>query len=303
MSTLFYYGAFCVFHLPHHGILLFGPRALAVLALFGGALLPKQTAIHTSAASLLVFTDLCWVKGEGLRANQLLYRVMWWVCGVAGLVFVWRSLRTADNTILHVQGMTPFTYFLTESRVLWTYVRLFFLPAGQNADPEVAVSHGLLDQGAIVALAAWLAVGAAAWIYRKRWPLAAFGLGVFLLLLAPTSSVIPIAPMSPQERRLYSPFLGLTLVQSSGFLQSVEASAAPDDRSADPPIPDGADVSAQRDLGKFIGPVARYGCEIPSQSAPAFSARLRALRDGTVRRGACSITTKSLPIWPRRITG
>jgi tetratricopeptide (TPR) repeat protein len=54
-------------------------------------------------------------------------------------------------------------------------------------------------------------VAAAAWFYRKRWPLACFGVFVYLLLLTPTSSVIPISePL--QERRLYLPFLGLALV-------------------------------------------------------------------------------------------
>ena len=56
----------------------------------------------------------------------------------------------------------------------------------------VAISHGLLDYGAIFGLIALVAVAAAAWIYRKRWPLACFGVFVFLLLIAPTSSVIPI---------------------------------------------------------------------------------------------------------------
>jgi tetratricopeptide (TPR) repeat protein len=206
LSTLFYYSAYCVF-LYRRTESITWVRALAVLGLFGGAVLSKQTAI--TLPLLLLFTDVCWVKG-GLRANRLLYGAML-VGGIAGVAFVWKTLRTADNTVLHVQGMTSFTYFLTQCRVVWTYVRLFFLPAGQNADPEVAVSQGLLDQGAIVALAAWVAVGAAAWIYRKRWPLASFGIGVFLLLLAPTSSVIPIADVL-QERRLYLPFLGLTLV-------------------------------------------------------------------------------------------
>jgi tetratricopeptide (TPR) repeat protein len=94
---------------------------------------------------------------------------------------------------------------------VWTYVRLFVLPFGQNADPDVAISHGLLDHGAIVGLLAWAAVAGAAWFYRKRWPLASFGGFVYLLLIAPTSSFIPIADVL-QERRLYLPFLGLALV-------------------------------------------------------------------------------------------
>jgi protein O-mannosyl-transferase len=51
----------------------------------------------------------------------------------------------------------------------------------------------------------------AAWIYRKRFPLASFGVFMFLLLLAPTSSFVPIKD-ALAERRLYLPFLGLVLV-------------------------------------------------------------------------------------------
>ena len=51
----------------------------------------------------------------------------------------------------------------------------------------------------------------AAWMYRKRWPLASFGVLVFLLLLAPTSSFIPIKDVLV-EYRVYLPFLGLVLI-------------------------------------------------------------------------------------------
>jgi tetratricopeptide (TPR) repeat protein len=56
-----------------------------------------------------------------------------------------------------------------------------------------------------------LAVCVAAWIYRKRFPLAAFGVFVFLLLIAPTSSFVPIQDVLA-ERRMYLPMLGVLLV-------------------------------------------------------------------------------------------
>jgi tetratricopeptide (TPR) repeat protein len=133
-------------------------------------------------------------------------------------------LKDAPTAGFNVPGLTPGTYFFTQCRVIWTYVRLFFLPFGQNVDPDVAVSHSLLDHGAIFGLAALVALVAAAWIYRKRWPLAAFGIFMFLLLLAPTSSFIPIADVSA-ERRMYLPFLGLALVCLE-FLRRLKISQA-----------------------------------------------------------------------------
>jgi tetratricopeptide (TPR) repeat protein len=205
LSTLFYYAAYCVF-LYRRTESISWTRALAVLALFGAAVLSKQPALTLPV--LLVLTDVYWVPG-GLRANLRLYGAMA-VAGLAGAIYVVRGLLAAD-TVLHVQGLTPATYFFTECRVVWDYVRLFFLPFGQNADPDIAVSQNLLDHGAIIALVAWLGVAAAAWFYRRRWPLASFGIFMFLLLMAPTSSVIPIADVL-QERRLYLPSLGLALI-------------------------------------------------------------------------------------------
>jgi len=88
---------------------------------------------------------------------------------------------------------------------------MFFLPFGQNIDPDVPLSADVLDHGAIFGLVALLILAAGAWIYRKRWPLASFGILVFLLLIAPTSSVIPIRDVLA-ERRVYLPFLGLILI-------------------------------------------------------------------------------------------
>jgi Tfp pilus assembly protein PilF len=214
LSVLFYYAAFCVFlYRRTESITLL--RALAVMVLFGAAVATKQ---HTlTLPLLLLLTDLYWSHGSNhganqgsVRANRLLYAFLA-VTGAAGGWFVWTTIRSANTAGFHVAGMSPATYFFTECRVLWTYVRMFVLPIGLNADPEVTVSHTLFDSGAIVGLAAWVAIAIAAWIYRKRWPLACFGVFVYLLLASPTSSFIPISePL--QERRLYLPFLGLTLV-------------------------------------------------------------------------------------------
>jgi tetratricopeptide (TPR) repeat protein len=88
---------------------------------------------------------------------------------------------------------------------------MFILPFGQNVDPDVAISRSPMEHGAIFGLVAMVAVCVAAWIYRKRFPLAAFGVFVFLLLIAPTSSFVPIQDVLA-ERRMYLPMLGLLLV-------------------------------------------------------------------------------------------
>jgi len=206
LSVLLYMSAFAVFLYRRTESLMF-LRAAAIVVLFGAAVNTKE---HTlTLAALLLLTDYYWGLG-GIRKNGLLYGTLA-IAGTWGGLIVWNLLKGALTAGFNVAAFTPSSYFFTQCRVIWTYIRLFFLPFGQNVDPDVAVSRSLLDHGAIFGLAALAALVVAAWIYRKRWPLAAFGIFTFLLLLSPTSSFIPIIDVSA-ERRMYLPFLGLVLV-------------------------------------------------------------------------------------------
>ena len=206
LSVLLYFSAFAVF-LYRRTESITIVRALAVVILFAAAVSTKE---HTlTLAALLLMADYFWGLG-GIRKNWRLYGILA-IAGAWGLFVVGRVLKYASTAGFNVPGLTPATYFYTQCRVIWTYVRMFFLPAGQNVDPDVAVSAGVLDHGAIVGLVGLTALVIAAWIYHKRWPLAAFGVFMFVLLLAPTSSFVPISDVQA-ERRLYLPFLGLVLI-------------------------------------------------------------------------------------------
>jgi protein O-mannosyl-transferase len=206
LSVLFYYAAFAVFIYSNRDSMSV-VRAVAIVALFGAAAASKEHTLTLPA--LIVLTDLFWHRG-GWRKNRALYALLALACAAGGVV-VWKVLSAANTAGFGMADLSPTAYFFTQCRVIWIYIRMFFLPFGQNVDPDIPVSHGLLDDGAILGLAALIAAAAAAWIYRKRWPLASFGVFVFLLLIAPTSSVIPIRDVLA-ERRVYLPFLGLILI-------------------------------------------------------------------------------------------
>ncbi|MBV8843763.1 MAG: tetratricopeptide repeat protein [Bryobacterales bacterium] len=231
LSVFFYYAAYCVF-LYRRSAQITWLRAIAVLALFGAAASTKE---HTlTLPVLLLLTDLYWgnvgrdamprrianppteaevgqkARLQSVRANLRLYGML--AIGAAlGAIGVARVLSSADTAGFRVPGLTPINYFFTQCRVVWMYVRLVLLPIGQNLDPDIAITRTALDPAAWLGLLAAAALIVAAWIYRRRWPLAAFGVFVFFLLLAPTSSIVPIQdPMA--ERRVYLPFLGLALI-------------------------------------------------------------------------------------------
>ena len=154
LSVLFYYGAFAVFlYRRTESITLW--RSLAILALFGAAVAVKE---HTlTLPVLLLLTDYFWGRG-GLRKNRVLYGLIA-VVGAAGVGFVLYVLSYANTAGFRMKEMTPLDFFYTQCRVVWIYIRMFFLPFGQNIDPDVPVSHSLLEHGAILGL-----------IASSRWP-------------------------------------------------------------------------------------------------------------------------------------
>jgi protein O-mannosyl-transferase len=210
LSVLFIFAAFCVF--------LYRPSAEVgwrtsgwILCLFAGAMGTKEHAIALPAIFLL--TDYFFNPGfslSGIRANWRLYIPVAFVSLVAA-VFIW-SYVSRDPTIgFHLKGLTWYQYFFTECRAVFGYVWFFVFPVGLNVDHEFAESLTVFDHGAIVAMGALALLVAAAYLFRRSLPLACYGFLMFVILLAPTSSFIPIRDVFV-ERRLYLPFIGLLLV-------------------------------------------------------------------------------------------
>jgi len=210
LSVLFFFAAFTVF-LYRSDSAIGWSRAAAVLVLFACAIGSKEHTVTLPA--LLLLTDYFWNPGfsfEGIRRNARLYVPMA-ILAVAGIAFFSRYVARDPMIGFHITGLGPGTYFLTECRAVFTYLRLFVLPVSQGIDYDYPVSRTLLEHGAFAALAGLLLLTGAAFYFRKRVPFAAYGWFLFLILLSPTSSFIPINDTFA-ERRLYLPFFGLVLV-------------------------------------------------------------------------------------------
>ncbi len=207
LSVMFFYAAFTVF-LYRRSEAIGWLESLGVLVLFAGAASTKEHAAILPA--LLLLTDLFWSSWRGILRNWRLYAMLA-IGTAAALRMVWRILSGNNTAGFSVQAFTWIEYFYTQCRAIWLYIRMFFLPYGQNLDHDFAVSRTPLAHGAIIGMVALVVLAGAAVWYRRRFPLACYGFLAFLVLLAPTSSFVPINDVVA-ERRLYLPFIGLLLV-------------------------------------------------------------------------------------------
>jgi tetratricopeptide (TPR) repeat protein len=126
-------------------------------------------------------------------------------------------------------GLSTGRYLLTQSRVILTYLRLLCWPTRQNVDWDFAPSHSIFEPRTALALLAVTAIlFAAAWLWRwsaRAMPsdlrslarLAVFGILWFFIVLAPTSSVVPIGEVI-EEQRPYLASFGIFLAAVAAAL-------------------------------------------------------------------------------------
>jgi len=191
--------------------------ATVALALALGA---KTIAVTLPAAFLLHAAVLGGDPGAARLARRvaraLALSAAAWALSIAAIVKNLTQLGPASGAGLSAGGLGAWRYFLTQLRVEWLYARLLAWPAGQSVDRAFTPSPGL-DHGptlaAATATAALLALAGWLWWRAERGaaPAAArpvaFGIAWWLLLLAPTSSVVPIADLVA-EHRVYLALLG-----------------------------------------------------------------------------------------------
>jgi tetratricopeptide (TPR) repeat protein len=210
LSVLLFFSAFAIF-LCRRAPEMTWARSAAVLALFGLAVMTKEHTIALPA--LLLLTDYFWnppFSFGGIRRNWRLYGPV-----VAGVILVGgylaKVMRGAGGAGFGLKDFTWYQYFFTQCRAFWVYIRLFLLPVDLRVDYDFPISYTILDHGSLAGLAAILAVVGAAFYFRRRYPLAAYGLFAFVILMAPTSSFLPIKdPIA--ERRLYLSMIGLLFI-------------------------------------------------------------------------------------------
>jgi protein O-mannosyl-transferase len=211
MGACLYFGAFCIFLYRKPGGVSW-LRALSIFALYGAAVITKEHTVTLPV--LLLLTDYFFNPGfnfEGIKRNWRLYAPL--AAGVVMALGLAALYLRGDKASVGFQlpEFNGVQYLFTEFRVFFAYMGLFVYPLWQTIDYDFPITKNLNSPGSLIALAAILALVFAAFYYRRRFPLAAFGFLAFGALLVPTSTVIPIRDVIA-DRRLYLPMIGLLLI-------------------------------------------------------------------------------------------
>ena len=127
-----------------------------------------------------------------------------------------------------LQGVTAWSYLVTQAGVLVHYLRLAAVPWPLVLDYEWPIATSLLSVAPqFIGLA--LALGLAVWglVRRAAW---AFPAAAFFLILGPTSSVIPVVTEVASEQRMYLPLaalVGLAVVGGASLVRRTPRAVGP----------------------------------------------------------------------------
>ncbi len=194
--------------LPRKGLLYSASLCLGVLAFF-----TKQNTVTLPAALLLIEALFFPEDKRGLALKTcgllLLLGAAWTIVCV---IFDYApfSLDAMQAMTRETKTIGRWEYLLTQAKVLWIYIKLFFWPAGLHLDYDIPIAASLFEWKVLAGLSGHLLVAAGALIISRRFPLFSFALIFYYLAHAVESSIIPIRDVC-FEHRTYLPNLGLCL--------------------------------------------------------------------------------------------
>jgi protein O-mannosyl-transferase len=176
----------------------------------------KEWAV-TLPALLMVYDYLFFAEG---RIKPMLSRWYFYLLTALPWVFVLSNLDLTSKggaagvgfNLQSATGITPVTYLYTSLNVIWTYIRLLFLPINQNLDYDYKIAKTLFEFPTFLSLIGHVAVIAAAFwlLIRKRSTLIPFAVAWFYIGLSPTQSFVPVVDVI-FEHRAYMPSIGFFL--------------------------------------------------------------------------------------------
>ena len=143
----------------------------------------------------------------------VLYVIGFFSGGTGGGIEAGGVLEDVSRLTQETKNVSRWSYLCTQFNVLVIYIRLLFLPIGQNLDYMYPFRIGFFDGYTPLAFAFLIGIIAIGiWNIKKR-PVISFGIFWFFITLSVESSLIPIRD-ALFEHRLYLPMFGFAIIVS-----------------------------------------------------------------------------------------
>lgn len=141
--------------------------------------------------------------GSGFRAALRRHPRYFATLAATWILLGWLMIGLGKRGVGFESDITPWTYALTQTKAIVTYLRLAVWPSILVVDRGVGVFHSLLEAAPYLAVLLTIA-GLVALAARGRRAVAFAGLAV-AIILAPSSSFVPIVFQPIGENRAYLP--------------------------------------------------------------------------------------------------
>jgi len=173
----------------------------------------KETIV--TAPVMVLFYDRTFVAGSFRASWQRRWRYYLGLAGMWLLLFARLRFGFQGQSIGFDLGVTWWNYVLTSCRSILLYLKLAIWPHPLILDYGTQVIHQTAEGLPYMLVLAVLVIGTA--IAFWRWPAVGFVGAWFFVILAPTSSVIPIAGQPTAEHRMYLSLAAVVLLLVLGL--------------------------------------------------------------------------------------
>lgn len=179
-------------------------QCAGVLAMMAGVL---SKEVMATAPLLVLIADRCFFAGSFREAWR---RRGWFYAGLATALLVLGTLMIAAErragAVGFGLGMGPWEYLLTQAKAIVLYLRLSAWPQPLVADYGTPVIRSLTEVW-WQALGLVVLLGLGIWILFRRRSGWGFLIVAFFVVLAPSSSFVPLTTQTMAEHRMYLPLL------------------------------------------------------------------------------------------------
>lgn len=195
-------------------------RLMSVLACLAGT--GAKEIIGTAPLAVLLY-DRAFGTGT-VRAAWRERKGYYLALASTWLLLAWLMSHAGERGIGADLTLTPIAYALAETRAVLAYLKLAIWPAPLVFDYGPFVARPFADDVLSASIVASLlgAIALSLW----RWPKRGLLLAWPLLVLAPTSTFVPIAFQPMAENRMYLPLAAVTLAVSLGIFRYLPRMAA-----------------------------------------------------------------------------